>query len=146
MAKKKGRPPKFESPEEMQQKIEAYFESRKAPLLDKNGRAVLDSNGEPIMVDSKPCTITGLALALGFTSRQDLLNYQAKADFFDTVTRAKSKVEEYAESRLFDRDGAVGAKFALANNYDGWKERQELDQNIGGKDGKPFDVTLKVVE
>ena len=74
--------------------------------------------------------MTGLALALGFTSRMALLNYQAKKEFVDTITRAKTMVEAYTEQRLFDRDGANGAQFSLRNNFKGWNERQrtELDE------------------
>ena len=75
-------------------------------------------------------TITGLALALGFNSRQSLLNYQAKEEFLDTITRAKAKVEQYAEERLFDKDGANGAKFSLANNFEGWREKQQIEAEV----------------
>lgn len=59
-----------------------------------------------------------------------MLNYQAKKEFVDTITRAKSMVEAYTEQRLFDRDGANGAQFSLRNNFKGWNERQrtELDE------------------
>ena len=36
---------------------------------------------------------------------QSLLNYQGRKVFVDTITRAKLRVEEYAERRLYDRDG-----------------------------------------
>ena len=71
--------------------------------------------------------MTGLALALGFTSRMALLNYQAKKEFVDTITRAKTMVEAYTEQRLFDRDGANGAQFSLRNNFKGWNERQRAE-------------------
>ena len=62
-------------------------------------------------------TIQGLALALGFTSRQSLLNYKAKREFVDTVTRARLRVEQYAAERLFDRDAQRGAHFTLAYGF-----------------------------
>ena len=68
----------------------------------------------------KPVTVTGLALALGFTTRQALINYQGKKLFVDTITRAKLRAEEYAETRLYDRDGARGAEFSLRCNF-GWR-------------------------
>jgi predicted ATPase len=74
--------------------------------------------------------MTGLALALGFNSRSTLLDYQEKDRFSDTITRAKAKVEQYAEERLFDKDGANGAKFSLANNFKRWKEKQEIEGNL----------------
>ena len=86
-----------------------------------------DKYGAPIIVGRKPPTITGLALALGFSTRQSLLNYQGKKEFVDTITRAKSFVEKYAEERLFDREGVQGAKFSLVNNFKGWSEKPEDD-------------------
>lgn len=125
-----GRPPAYKSVEEMQEKIDAYFEECKGHVLMVDGYAVTDKNGNPIILDEKPLTITGLALALGFNSRQSLLNYQEKEEFVDTIMRAKARVECYAEERLFDKDGANGAKFSLANNFEGWKEKREIDGNI----------------
>ena len=125
---KVGRPPMYQTAEEMQEKIDAYFESCKGRYLeDDDGNYVLTKSGLPIIVDARPLTITGLALALGFASRQALLNYQAKDEFHDTILRAKARVECYAEERLFDKDGANGAKFSLANNFDGWREKQDVN-------------------
>ena len=116
-----GRPPKYKSKEEIQEKIEQYFQDCKGEILkDDEGNTVFNKFGNPVIVGEKPLTVTGLALALGFASRQALLNYQGKKEFNDTITRAKSRVEEYAESRLFDRDGSNGAQFSLRNNFKGW--------------------------
>lgn len=129
--KRMGRPPMYKSVEEMQAKIDAYFEDCKAkPLLDAEGCPVLDKNSVPILYGERPLTVTGLALALGFTSRQALLNYQEKEEFVDAITRAKARVECYAEERLFDKDGANGAKFSLANNFDGWREKQQIEAQV----------------
>ncbi len=122
MGKKKskpiGCPPRFTEPEEMQVLIDEYFERCKGEqMLTPSGEPYLNKQGEPVIINAKPPTITGLALALGFTSRQALLNYQAKDAFVDTVTRAKSRVEMYCEERLFDKDGQKGAAFALSHNF-----------------------------
>ncbi len=132
--KKVGRPPKYKSVKEIQEKIDEYFESCNGRVLtNKDGEPILNKHGMPIVIDEKPPTITGLALALGFNSRQSLLNYQGKEAFLDTITRAKAKVEQYTEERLFDKDGANGAKFSLANNFNGWKEKQQIDSNVSTK-------------
>ena len=114
----------YKSKEEIQEKIDKYFEECEGKVLeDKDGNPILNKYGGVIIMESKPPTVTGLALALGFTSRQALLNYQGKEEFVDTITRAKSRVEQYAEERLFDRDGSHGAQFSLRNNFKGWKSK-----------------------
>ena len=134
-----GRPLIIKSVEEMQEKIDAYFKKCEGEMLkDADGNYVLDKYGNAVVIGAKPPTITGLALALGFNSRQALLNYQGRKEFNDTVTRAKAIVEEYAESRLFDKDGANGAKFSLANNFEGWKEKQSIEADVKN------DVTINV--
>lgn len=120
-----GAPRKWKSVKAMQEAIDAYFEACKGePIIGDNGLPMCDKYGQPFIINAKPPTITGLALALGFTGRQALLDYQARPEFTDTVTRAKSRCEEYAEGRLYDKDGANGAKFSLGCNF-GWREVTE---------------------
>lgn len=129
--KKTGRPPKYKTKEEIQEKIDQYFEECKGTVVfDTEGNPLIDKYGEVVVKDKRPLTITGLALALGFNSRQALLNYQGRKEFNDTITRAKAIVEQYAEERLFDKDGANGAKFSLANNFEGWKEKQQIEADV----------------
>ena len=131
---KTGRPPKYKTKEEIQEKIDAYFESCKGTVrYDDDGNVLIDKFGRPVIFDERPLTITGLALALGFNSRQTLLNYEGKKEFMDTIMRAKAQVEQYAEERLFDKDGANGAKFSLANNFEGWKEKQKIEADVNGE-------------
>ena len=85
-------------------------------------------NGNVIKTQIRPFPISGLADALDM-SRQSLLNYSQKEEFFDTITRAKRKCEVYAEEQLFDKSGVTGAKFSLANNFDGWKDKQEIEHS-----------------
>lgn len=131
---KGGRPLMYKTPQEMQLLIDEYFAECKGRYLkDADGQPVKDKYGYPVIIDSRPPTITGLALALGFASRQALLNYQVRDEFHDTITRAKAKVECYAEERLFDKDGANGAKFSLANNFEGWKEKQQIEAAVNSE-------------
>lgn len=116
-----ARKPKYQTPEAMEAVIERYFEDCEEAM--------------------KPPTITGLALALGFTGRQALLDYQGRAAFADTVTRAKSRVEEYAEQRLYDRDGQRGAEFSLKYNFR-WTQGDKTD---GAEDAATGVVLLPVV-
>lgn len=104
-----GRPPKFETPEELQNKVNEYLE--KYPLGER--------------------TITGLALYLGFESRQSLYDYQEKKEFTYIIKRARLEVESSYESGLYGKN-ATGAIFALKNM--GWKDRQEFDHTNNGGD------------
>lgn len=122
-----GRPPKFTSKEQIQELGEAYLrECMGKPFIMDDGSVLRDKYGEVILLGRHPPTVTGLARALGFTSRQSLLEYQAKAEFADTVTRLKMQIEEYAEERLFDKDGQRGAEFSLKYNFR-WAQEAEKD-------------------
>jgi len=117
---------KYNNVEDLQKGIDNYFvecEVRKAPY-----------------------TMSGLAYALDI-SRQTLLNYKNTDSYFDAISRARVRCEQYSAECLFDRDKVNGAKFDLANNH-GMSERSQLD--IGNKDGQPLqlaslsDDTLKI--
>ena len=128
---KTGHPPKYATVEEMQAVIDRYFEDCKGEtIIGDDGIPILDKFGQPFIIHQRPPTVTGLALALGFTSRQALLNYQAKKEFVDTVTRAKARIEAYAEERLFDRDGQRGAEFSLKYNFR-WADEKKQDEDEG---------------
>ena len=98
-----------------------------------NGEQQYNKQGYPIILDRKHPTITGLALALGFSGRSDLLYYQKhKKDsdkFYDTITRAKSRVEEQMEESLFHKDSSNGAQFALRNNFKDWDADKKQEEN-----------------
>ena len=141
-----GRPKKYNNAEEMQKVIDEYFNGCQKPVKIFNkdlGKyiTVTDEKGNIEYEQYKPYTITGLSNALNM-SRQDLINYEKENEFFDTITRAKRKVEQYVEERLFDKDGANGAKFNLANNFSRWKDKQEVEV----AQEKPFEVNIKVIE
>lgn len=124
-----ARPLKFKTPEELEKRIEEYFEYAK------------DNKEVP--------TVSGLAWFLG-TNRQTLLNYQeenenlfksisddVKVKFFDTIKRAKARIESGYEQALFNKNSAVGAIFTLKNNYK-WVDKQEVEQT-----NKTIEVTLE---
>ena len=117
-----GRKLKYEKPEDMSKAIDEYFKDCAGQIAtDENNNAILNKYGQPVIVNAHPPTVTGLALWLGFKTRQSLLDYQALSrKFDDIITIAKSRCEEYAESRLYDREGVNGAKFSLINNFKGW--------------------------
>ncbi len=118
---KVGRPVAFETVEELQELIDGYFD-----YCDELLRR--DDDGK--VVSSKPYTMTGLARAIG-VDRRTLLNYSHKEDFFPLIKAAKSRVEEYAEERLFGNTQVAGSIFTLKNNH-GWKDKQEIDHSGSG--------------
>ena len=129
-----GRPLKYKTAEEMQEKIDKYFKSCYKPVVVFNKdkckcETVRDDDGNIIEEQYRPFTVTGLADALDM-SRQSLLNYSKEEEFFDTIMRAKRKCELYAEERLYDKDGNRGAMFSLSNNFAEWKNKQDIDANV----------------
>lgn len=104
-----GRPLKFKSVDELQEKIEHYFES------------CHNMNGDLI----RPYTISGLALALD-TSRQTLLDYEDKEEYSDTIKKAKAKIENFAEEQLFTNRNTAGVIFNMVNNW-GWRNKQDVE-------------------
>ncbi len=129
---KRGRKPMYDSVDEMQEKIDAYFQDCDGTLLtDEAGKPVL-RNGVPVRVGKHPPTMTGLALALGFATRQSICNYRKKAAFEWALTAARSRVEMYTEERLFDRDGAQGAMFSLLRNFGWGAEKKQKESETGG--------------
>jgi hypothetical protein len=113
-----GRPRLYKCVEDMQKDIDNYFEDK--------FENVTDELGNTRRVQTRPFTMSGLANALDM-SRQSLLNYKNRDEYFDTITRARRKVEEYAEERLYDRDGVNGAKFNLVNNFD-WRNKSNSEE------------------
>lgn len=112
-----GRPLKFQSLEELQQKIDSYFTD----------------------TPKDEWTITGLALALD-TYRQTLLNYEEKDEFMDAIKKAKQIVENGYEIDL-KKSGRAGTIFAL-KNFD-WKDKTE--QEISNPDGS-LSPTVRIID
>lgn len=129
-----AKPKVYKTAKQMEKAIDKYFEDCLGkPLLDDKGNVLTDKRGNPVMIGARAPTVTGLALALGFNSRQTLLNYQAQKEFVDTITRAKTRCEEYAESCLYTRDGARGAEFSLKYNF-GWEQRENTPPGGEGEE------------
>ena len=112
-------PPKFETPEQLQKKIDEYFEN--CP----DTKTFTTKSGEEILVPIP--TITGLALFLGFESRQSFYDYEKREMFSYTIKRARLQIEKSYEQMLFGQNCA-GAIFALKNL--GWSDKQTIENNI----------------
>jgi len=71
--------------------------------------------------------MAGLARHLD-VDRKTIINYGNKEDYFHTIKRARARVEEFLEQRLYGNT-VTGVIFNLKNNFD-WKDKQEIDQRI----------------
>ena len=142
MAKSKGgRPPKFTTKEEIERKIEEYFNScwvdKVIETSDKEGKTTTTN----VLYQNRRYTFAGLALGLGFRSRQTLLNYAAKSEFLDTIKRAKLKVEMNVEEGMLEGKSAAGNIFWLKNNA-GYRDKEEGEDDL--LPPTPVSVTLQV--
>lgn len=107
--------PKYDDPDELQKVIDAYFELCEDTL-----------------------TITGLALACGFCSRQSMYDYEKKEKFAYIIKKARLRIENFYELKLLDKKHTGGACFALKNM--GWSDEQHHTHEI--KNELPVNVNI----
>ncbi len=72
----------------------------------------------------EPITITGLAIHLGFSSRQSIYDYQKKDGFDFIASRARLMVEHSYELGLRGQN-PTGSIFGLKNF--GWSDKQSIE-------------------
>ena len=101
MAHPGGRPPIISSPEEMQARVDAYFNS-----------------------DIPVKTMCGLALALGYCDRQSIYDNMKKPEFSCILKQAMLQVEDGYETRA-NSTTPTGPIFVLKNM--GWRDKSEVD-------------------
>lgn len=103
-----GRPPKYETPEQLKDKATEYFNH----VTDKFGKC--------------RATISGLSSYLGFEDRKSFYDYGKKEEFVHTIKKLRQFVEQCYESHLYAHS-AAGAIFALKNiNSEHWKDKTEV--------------------
>lgn len=116
---KGGRPLAFKTAEELEKRIDEYFSNGCEKIIKYT------LNGDTYEVPLP--TVCGLALFLGFSSRQSLLDYQNRDEYFDTIKRAKTRIEMMYEQKLHE-NSCTGSIFALKNL--GWSDKSEIDHNV----------------
>lgn len=112
--------PAFTDPQELDRKIEAYFQNLYYTVT-KRGRGAggdVEEWEEELM---RPPTMAGLALALG-VDRVTLLHYKRgdgmrDPSFIPIIEKAVGRIAEFAETCLYDAKSARGAQFALQVNH-----------------------------
>jgi valyl-tRNA synthetase len=140
-----GRPPLFKTPEQMQKKIDEYFDKICGIEFfkdDETGKIQLDNNKKPIILSIKPPTVTGLALHLGFSDRHSLYDYEKRKDdkeiFAHIIKRARTRVENYLEEKT-TTEGKAGQIFLMKNH--GWTDKQEIE-HLGNKE-RPLTINIQ---
>lgn len=123
--KNSGKPPIFKDEAQLKRKINQYFNDH-LPSEKTD-----EETGEKYIVNPSPLTITGLALYLGFESRQSFYDYEKKEEYSYIIKRARLAIESCYEEGLHYKT-PTGSIFALKNM--GWFDRQEFS----GVDGKPL--------
>ncbi|MCW8966617.1 MAG: DNA-packaging protein [Candidatus Pacearchaeota archaeon] len=134
-----GRPPLYNDPEEMAIAIADYFLS-----CDNNQsyRRIKNKDGEmETVTDPAPIkyTLTGLAIHLGFESRQSLYDYKGKEEFSYVIKRAILRIEYQVEMEVRERDKPTGAIFVLKNM--GWSDKTEIEHT--GLKEVPSELVVK---
>ncbi len=114
---KGGRPPIFDTDEELTLAINDYFLNGVAKRTVIVGKA---PNKEAIEIEVP--TITGLCYYIGFASRQSFYDLQETSKFSYTIKRARLFIEKEYEEQL-TIGNTTGAIFALKNM--GWKDKTE---------------------
>lgn len=128
---------RIRSAKALRKKCDLYFKACEGKeLTDAEGNRVLDKQGYPIIVGKRPVTISGLCIALGIESRQELLNYEEKSQLYkDVINEARLRIEQYAEEQLYTKEGWRGAQVTLQCNF-GWSnkavEAESDEEDVSG--------------
>lgn len=102
----RGRPRAFNSVEELESKINDYFE-----YCNK---------------ENKPYTMSGLAYYLD-VDRKTIVNYTKDEEYFPTIKKARDRVQmQLEENALMNISNSTFTIFNLKNNFD-WKDRIETN-------------------
>ena len=118
-----GRPSKFNSVEELQEAIDKYFDEAKPERC-------VDNNGETYVIFDAP-TITGLAYALGFESRQSMYDYEKNDKYSYTIKRARLRIASQYERNLSNPKVPAGGSIFALKNIDDWKDKQDVSVDGG---------------
>lgn len=124
-----GRPSHFDNEEELSNRIAQYFVwiQGEYDIVIKYDEEQNEYQEKKWTRDPETPAITGLALFLGFESRQSIYDYEKKGTFSYTIKRARLKIELSYEQALLSRN-STGAIFALKNF--GWTDKSEVTNTI----------------
>lgn len=125
----RGRKLKFKTVEELQEKIDEYFEYCDNRLVQGYDNK---TNEQFAYISPEPYTMSGLAYFLEI-DRKTLINYKRRDEYFHTIKKARNRVEMDIERRMNDKNTFTpGLIFNAKNNF-GWKDKLEQDVTSKGK-------------
>lgn len=125
-----GRPPLYKTEKDLDKAINAYFDSREIEFLkDDDGNIKIDKSGMPIIINLNAPSVSGLALYLGYASRQSIYDNEKHEKFSYIIKKAKTRVEEWVyQSAMAGYINHVLAIFILKQF--GYTDKQELEHNV----------------
>ena len=135
--------PAFFTADELAARIKAYFSHIEGEfhLEMKPGKNPEDGTSAKKVWDREPepATITGLALFIGFNSRDEFNDYEENGEFAVILKRGHLCIEAIYEKKLHQQS-PTGAIFALKSM--GWNEKAE---NLKPTDMVRF-IKVKIIE
>lgn len=151
----------FNSPKRLQKAVDDYFESCYDFMYDKNGNLKYNKDGEPIKYQKSPFTVSGLAYSIGIATQtfnrycqggfdSDMEKDPNLGTYKDILRKSRQKIESFAESNLYSKDGSFGAKFVLDAAF-GWctqREKAEIEEKKFNNwlKKQEFDLKKKLLE
>ena len=120
-----GQPPKYKTPEDLQKKIDEYFDGGMDTIPVVVGRGATKK-----VIQLPVPTITGLVLFCGFADRQSFYDYEKRDKFSCTIKNARTRIEKQYEQMIYSSPNPAGAIFALKNF--GWTDtaKNEIDGEL----------------
>ena len=128
-----GRPPHFDTPKKLEEKVVEYFDNCQPEFDDENK-----------IIELNPPSVSGLALFLGFASRSSFDDYIKRGEEFSyIIKRAKLAIECHYEEGL-NYQAPTGKIFALKNM--GWSDKTEHEHSGPGGGAIETKVTIEYVD
>ena len=135
-----GKPRKYKTKEELEAKIDEYFNQCEPEYAKDEECEIIVTKQGPIIKNLNAPSLTGLALYLGYASRQSIYDNENIEEYSYTIKRSKMKVEEWLYQHSVDGTMPPAVGIFLLKNF-GWTDKQEIEHSGGvtvNVDGKGF--------
>jgi hypothetical protein len=124
-----GHPPLYDSKEKLSQKIDEYFESREIEFYKNEDGEPIMSKGAPMIKSLNAPSVTGLALYLGYASRQSIYDNEKNEQFSYIIKRARAKVEEWVYQASMSGTIKDSVGIFILKQF-GYSDRQDIDLSV----------------